>query len=242
VPKRIPWVAGTSAIWTCILSAMRGGSKEDVIGGNVTGATFKIIEEGLEELFSCPVELDSSLSHICVSACGRDKLGWVAKLTKVVSENDANVTHSKMVRLGQEFIILMHVSIEPEGLSKLLRALRTSELKELGIRATGLTSRGTLDKNGVHAGFHIHCSGKDKKGMLSAISGKLAERNLSVENMATELRVGKQGRRDFVVECDCVTYQKLNKDDRDELVRDIHSLKDDLSLDVVHVRMLKIDK
>ena len=63
--------------------------------------------------------------------------------------------------------------------------------------------------------------------MLSAISGRLAQRKLSVESLTTELRVGKQGRRDFVVECDCVTSQKLTKDDRDEIVRDIHSLKND---------------
>ena len=160
---RIPWVAGTSAIWTCILSAMRGGTNTDsVAGGAVTSATLKIVEEGFDELFSCPVELDEKLSHFCISASGQDRIGWVSMLAKIVSENNGNITHSKMVRLGQEFIVLMHISVEPEGRSQLLRSLRCKELKPLNIRTTGLNRRETSDQNKVQAGFRIHLSGEGK--------------------------------------------------------------------------------
>ena len=158
---RIPWVAGVSALWTCVLSAMRGGTNTDsVAGGAVTSETFKIVEEGFEELFSCPVELDKKLSHICVSASGPDRVGWVAKLSHIISENNGNITHSKMVRLGQEFIVLMHISVEPEGRGQLLRRLRCDELKPLNIRATGLNRRETKDQEKVQAGFRIHLSGE----------------------------------------------------------------------------------
>ena len=51
---RIPWVASTSLIWTCILSMMRGGSDDividddEVIGPHVSGKTMKIYSGAYE--------------------------------------------------------------------------------------------------------------------------------------------------------------------------------------------------
>jgi hypothetical protein len=76
---RIPWVAGTSLFWTCILSAMRGGAiieAETMAGGAVTGASMQIFEDGLKDIFSCPIEMDPDLCHFCVSASGKDQVGW----------------------------------------------------------------------------------------------------------------------------------------------------------------------
>lgn len=75
---RIPWVAGTSLIWTCILSALRGGDvahKQDIEAPFPTGSTLKLVEEGLDELaiFASPVDLDRSLAHICISGSGPDR-------------------------------------------------------------------------------------------------------------------------------------------------------------------------
>lgn len=74
---RVPWVAGTSLVWTCILSAMRGGAVKDgkaLAGGGVDRATMQIMTDGLREMRTSPVELDPSLSHICVAASGPDKV------------------------------------------------------------------------------------------------------------------------------------------------------------------------
>jgi predicted amino acid-binding ACT domain protein len=163
---RIPFVAGVSLLWTCVLSAMRGGDvghSDDVAGGAVTGATLKIFEEGLQEYFTCPVELDKNLSHIVVTASGPDKVGWVAMLARNVAAEGGNVTFSKMVRLGQEFIILMHVAVPPEQKDTLLKSLkRNKDLKPLNIRTTGLSRRETGKYDKPTTGLRIHCVGEDK--------------------------------------------------------------------------------
>ena len=82
---RIPWVAATSMLWTCILSAMRGGDvthKQDLEAPFPTGMTFHLFEEGLDDLFACPVDLDrdDSMAHVCISGAGPDRIGHVAKI------------------------------------------------------------------------------------------------------------------------------------------------------------------
>ena len=77
---RIPTVAATSLLWSCILSSMRGGDtlhSDDLVGGAVRGASFTLMKEGLNELFSSSVDLDPNLAHVCISAQGPDKIGWV---------------------------------------------------------------------------------------------------------------------------------------------------------------------
>ena len=75
---RVPWVAGTSLIWTCILSAMRGGDvshKQDLESPFPTGVTLTLFREGLDEMFACPVESDSSTAHVCILGSGPDRVG-----------------------------------------------------------------------------------------------------------------------------------------------------------------------
>ena len=97
---RIVGVAATSLVWTCILSVMRGGDIEhadDMIGGAVTGASFTLLQEKLDERFNTsPVELDPDLGHICISATGKQRSGLVALLARHVARHEGNVTHSKM--------------------------------------------------------------------------------------------------------------------------------------------------
>mmetsp|Transcript_37198 Transcript_37198/g.81458 ORF Transcript_37198/g.81458 Transcript_37198/m.81458 type:complete len:428 (+) Transcript_37198:190-1473(+) len=238
---RIPWVAGTSLLWTMVLSAMRGGDvahAEEIVGGAVTGATLEIMKEGFSEAFTCPVELDPEMAHICVSASGPDKTGWVAMVARAVAQEGGNVTHSRMVRLGHEFIILMHVSVAPENLKTLVRSLNNDQdLLPLNIRTSSLTRRqtGTYEKPLI--GFRIKCVGKDRQGMLAEISERIARLGLSVDNITTELRLDrKRDRREFVVNCDATT-PKTDQKMIDGAIHDISALKEDLGLDILDIRV-----
>jgi len=235
---RIPWVAGTSLIWTCVLSYMRGGAvvdPEDVAGGQISGATYKIAISGIRELFACPVELDPTKNHLCISANGPDKVGWVSLLANAVADNGGNVTHSKMVRLGDEFTIMMHVSVNPDDLKKLREALvDTEEMAPLGIRVSSLKRRVTGNFSEPMVGLHIHCCGEDKKGMLAAISTRLAREGLSVENLTTELEV-VNGKRNFVVKAACTASNDHTEEQLQELRKKIGSLQDELNLDLMDV-------
>lgn len=162
---RIPFAAGVSLLWTCILSAMRGGDVvhgEDIAGGGVTQATYQIFMEGLDAFNTTPVEMDRNLDHVSISAAGKDRPGMVAQLASHVASQGGNVTHSKMVRLGEEFIIQMHVAVPKEESNSFSKSLKSSELKELDIQATRLNRRKTCHKSRAVMGMKIHCVGNDR--------------------------------------------------------------------------------
>ena len=163
---RIPWVAGTSLFWTCILSAMRGGDvahSRDMEAPFPTGSTLTMVKEGLDEMFASPVDLDPSLAHFCISGAGPDRIGTVANMARTISDAGGNVTTSKMVRLGQEFITLMHVAIEHDKREGLMDSLRDKEeLKLLNIRASGLRRRETGSYKSTVVGLKIHVVGPDR--------------------------------------------------------------------------------
>lgn len=171
---RIPWVAGTSLLWTCILSAMRGGDvshKQDIEAPFPTGSTLTLVKEGLDEIFASPVDLDRSLAHICISGSGPDRIGHVAKLARTVADAGGSITHSKMIRLGQEHTTLMHVGIAPEKRGDLINRLHNNkDLKLLNIRASSLTRRQTGSYKNTIVGLKIHVVGPDKPGMLADIA------------------------------------------------------------------------
>jgi predicted amino acid-binding ACT domain protein len=163
---RIPWVAGTSLLWTCILSAMRGGDvmhSEEIEAPFPVGTTLTMIKESLDDIFASPVDLDKNLSHICISGAGPDRIGYVAMMARAVADSGGNVTHSKMIRLGQEFTTLMHVSIEPEKQQRLIKSLRDNkDLKPMNIRASSLKRRQTGSYKDSVVGFKIHVVGADR--------------------------------------------------------------------------------
>jgi len=164
---RIVGVAATSLVWTCILSVMRGGDvqhADDMIGGAVTGASFTLLQEGLDEKYNTgPVEMDPHQDHICISAAGKQRPGLVALLARHVARHNANVTHSRMVRLGQEFIIQMHVSVPPANRANLVASFKSNPaLKEFDIHTTQLTMRDYETEPKAIVGMRIHCVGKDK--------------------------------------------------------------------------------
>jgi predicted amino acid-binding ACT domain protein len=166
---RIPFAAGVSLLWTCVLSTMRGGDVahgEDMAGGAITGSTYSLLKEGLDEKFNMtPVEMDSNLAHFNISVIGKQRPGLVAMFCRHISDMGGNVTHSKMSRLGQEFIMQMHVSVPPEKAQKVLKSLKAKQFtKELDIQATKLTRRDyeTGHNKKSVMGMRMYCVGADK--------------------------------------------------------------------------------
>lgn len=278
---RIPFAAGVSLIWTCILSSMRGGDvihENDIAGGAVTGATLNLMKEGLTDLFQSPVDLDKNLAHFSISASGVDRPGWVALLSRVVAEDGGNVTHSKMVRLGEDFIILMHVAVPPEKRRKLIKALaQNKELKPLNIQTSQLSRRNTGKFEQPCLGLRIHSIGEDRcvslhfkyffaptmkyyvvhlfntfifnfhhsyafvrPGILASLSEAIAEKGMSIENVSTEIRMGKNGRRKFIIDMECTSSSQWDRDGISEATEDLSRLKDDLQLDVIDVRITNV--
>lgn len=242
---RIPWVAGTSFLWSMILSVMRGGNITDgdeLAGGNtLTGEALTMFEDSMKDLIAVPVDFDQTLAHACVSASGPDKVGWVHLVTRAVADLGGNVTHSKMLRMGSEFTILMHVEIPPSQFRGLVLKLQNNEeLKPLNIRCSGLTRRETGMFIVPTFALKIHCVGKDRPGILAEISESLAEQGMAVENLTTELRRGENDERYFVVDAEVTITNISEINELKPVLDDIKQLKNELELDILDLRVQKL--
>lgn len=203
-----------------------------------TGSTLTLVQEGLDDMFASPVDLDKSLAHVCLAGAGPDRVGHVAKMARTVADAGGSVTHSKMVRLGQELTVLMHVGIEPSKRGELINKLRNNpDLKLLNITASSLTRRQTGSFQDTTVGLKIHVVGPDRAGMLATISELIAAKGMSIEDITTEIRRGKNGRRDFVVTAEVITTEKMDREHFEELNAEFTQLKDELDLSVVDIRV-----
>jgi glycine cleavage system regulatory protein len=237
---RIPFAAGVSLLWTCVLSTMRGGDAihgDDMVGGQVTQATYQIFMEGLDAFNTTPVEMDRNLAHVSISAAGKDRPGMVAQLASHVASRGGNVTHSKMVRLGEEFIIQMHVAVPQHESNAFFDSLKSSDLKELNIQPTRLNRRQTNHKTKAVMGMKIHCVGDDRTGILADVTNRIASKGMSLEDVSTSIRKGALGQREFVIDVLASSPNIQDKDNLDQYIADITSMETDLQLSHLDIRV-----
>lgn len=72
--------------------------------------------------------------------------------------------------------------------------------------------------------------------MLAAIAEKLAEKDLSIEDVQTQLRL-HNNRREFVVDAYVSSTKQADKENIMELIADISTIKQDLLLDDMNIRV-----
>ena len=134
---RIPWVAGTSLLWTCILSYMRGSAEDDVadaavaedMTGNLSRATQRTLiwRESQQARppprvsvdvhvshapATCHVQAafyDERKTHLLLSANGPDRIGYIHTLSSAVAASAANVN---LPNLASD-IHLPHLASDP---------------------------------------------------------------------------------------------------------------------------------
>lgn len=146
-----------------------------------------------------------------------------------------------MVRLGQEFIIQMHVSCKPTDLRRLIQTMQKSkELKPLNVQCNSISRRDTGTYQQPVMDVSVKCVGADQPGMLAAISERLRDEGLGIESVTTEIQKGRDGRREFVVLADCVKTTHIDHDGLVKMSDSIGTLKSQLNLDVVDVRVQRL--
>jgi hypothetical protein len=78
--------------------------------------------------------------------------------------------------------------------------------------------------------------------MLAAISEKMFQHGLSMENVTTDLRRGRSCEKEFVVSADSNTTKFMNQDDIKEMVSNLNELKQELNLDHMDIRVRRYEE
>ena len=91
----------------------------------------------------------------------------MALLSRAVTDGGGSVTESRMVRLGDEFIVVMHVAVPFEQLKSIQSKIQsTKSLRPLNIKCTSIARRKTGTYQAPMSGVRIRCIGADRYVLL----------------------------------------------------------------------------
>ena len=127
-----------------------------------------------------------SKTHLVVTIVGSDKRGLVAEVTETISESQANIVESRMMRLGGEFAIIMMLTLQTEQRDKCNKTLESFEAKgmEVFVRETDLKR---LEKFKGFVPYEISVWGADHEGIVHAVAEYLTDMHVQLEDVETNV-------------------------------------------------------
>lgn len=173
---RIPFVASTSLVWTCILSSMRGSSEADLDGrlaSDSTGNQGRALETRLRSKWKAA---NPDNTEVVVSVSGTDRAGVVRDLTGIVVSNHGNILDSQMIRFRSQFCIMMAVSADEKDLPVLLEKIHGFK-GDVQVNTDVETLKRTPSKGMVkRMKFILHA--QDTPGLIHSVADCLSARGV----------------------------------------------------------------
>jgi glycine cleavage system transcriptional repressor len=124
-------------------------------------------------------------SNIVLTLTGKDRIGIVEEVTRMLLDLGGNVETSRMARLGGEFAIILLVSVPGDRLGGLDAVV--DNLTGRGFKVTTCATEKTYAE--AHAGWlshQIEVRGADHEGIIHEIAASLSRQGISIESMETE--------------------------------------------------------
>jgi glycine cleavage system transcriptional repressor len=123
-------------------------------------------------------------THIVLTLTGKDRIGIVEDVTKVLLDLGGNIGTSRMTRLGGEFAVLMLVSLPVERVAGLGTAFASLE-REGYLVSTSETSDSPDEARTGWVAYRIEVQGADHEGIIHEISLGLSRAGITIESAET---------------------------------------------------------
>jgi len=166
-------------------------------------------------------------TSLVVTIIGPDRPGIVNLLSDVAQRFGANWAGSRMASLAGQFAGMVHFEVADGSADALTSALRGLDTSGLHI----VIARGSADAApGPRRPIRLALVGHDRPGIVRELSGRLAARGVSIEELHTEIAsAAMSGERMFKVEALLTVPQALTDD---ELKRDLETVANELMVDI----------
>ena len=121
---------------------------------------------------------------LVLTVIGSDHPGIVNLLSDVAQRYGANWAGSRMASLAGQFAGIVHFEVPDQNVEALAGALRELDASGLHVAiAIGDSSAGS----GSHRIVRLELTGNDRPGIVRDLSGRLAGRGVSIEELHTEV-------------------------------------------------------
>lgn len=138
------------------------------------------------------VPLDENrFMFIKVSGIGRDRLGIVYKIAKVIRRNGGNIYLQRSMQVAGEFAVTVIASFDRENLSGMHNVLRLFEQDALGeefiifARQIGMNSFAPQNQDGTK--YVVTVSGDDQIGIVESMTLILLQNSINLDSMESEV-------------------------------------------------------
>ena len=151
-------------------------------------------------------------SKLIISANGLDKKGIVSKISSIIGKHNANIETSKMIRLENEFAMLILIDIQNEKIKMLTKSL--NQINELSVNLIETkTNENILYENK----FHLYINGADNEGIVYAFSKFLSEININIDEVNTKIKNAPMSATPlFMMDLIIGSKSKINEKDLNE--------------------------
>lgn len=127
---------------------------------------------------------------IIITAIGKDRPGIVAAVSKVLYETGCNIEDSSMTILGNDFAMILMVSLPKQGSVLLLDKKLAAVRKKLGL-SISLRPLKPAELKAANTGNAVPCMisvyGTDKPGIVYLISDFLARNKVNITDVETKI-------------------------------------------------------
>lgn len=124
------------------------------------------------------------MEHIVLTVIAPDKAGQVERIAQCIADFEGNWLESSMSRMAGQFAGILRVAVPADRYDALVDALEA--LSAHGIRVQLAESGGEPTHASKPLGMDL--VGNDRPGIVRDITRVLAELNVNVERIATEVR------------------------------------------------------
>ncbi|WP_442111710.1 glycine cleavage system protein R [Pseudomonas sp. NUPR-001] len=124
------------------------------------------------------------MDHLVLTVIAPDKAGQVERIAQCIAEHNGNWLESRMSRMAGQFAGILKVAVPAESYSELVEALNALSKHDIRV----LIAESGIEPSCTWKPIAMELVGNDRPGIVRDITRLLAELNINVERLSTEVR------------------------------------------------------
>jgi len=161
---------------------------------------------------------------LIISAFGPDRKGIVSEISSIINQYDGNIETSRMIRLEEQFSILILIEIENKNLKKLKNKIETIKNLRVDINTTNSLNKDYKNK------FHLYINGADNEGIVYSFSNYFSKLNINIEEVNTNIKNAPVSATPlFMMDLIITSSKEINKN---RIIKDLNKISEKLGVEV----------
>jgi len=161
---------------------------------------------------------------LIISASGPDRKGIVSEISSIINQFNGNIETSRMIRLEEQFSILILIEIENINTKNLKNKIESIENLKVDINTTSSLNKEYKNK------FHLYINGADNEGIVYSFSNYFSKLNINIEEVSTSIKNAPVSATPlFMMDLIITTSEEINEN---KIIKDLNKLSEKLGVEV----------